>query len=226
MTFGSSELAENPALAWGLLAAFGLLLTVFCLKELKSRYPLLDIRMLARNRVFALSSLAAFVNYSSFFGMIFFFSLYLQAGRGMSVQEAGLFLALQSVAQVLTTPLAARLCNAWEPAKVSARGRGTLRSGTHGGGLFGSGFPTFAAVGRAMPAGRRHQSFALPNTTIILESAGADHVGQASGLTGAVRTGGQLCNMVVITLTLGFFLGRRRSARTPLTPFCAACARI
>lgn len=122
MTFGSSELAENPALAWGLLAAFGLLLTVFCLKELKSRYPLLDIRMLARNRVFALSSLAAFVNYSSFFGMIFFFSLYLQAGRGMSVQEAGLFLALQSVAQVLTTPLAARLCNAWEPGKVSAVG--------------------------------------------------------------------------------------------------------
>ena len=32
-------------------------------------------------------------------------------------------------------------------------------------------------------------------------------MGQASGLTGAVRTGGQLVNMAVITLTLGFFLG-------------------
>lgn len=72
--------------------------------------------------------------------------------------------------------------------------------------------------------------FALPNTTIILESAGADHVGQASGLTGAVRTGGQLCNMVVITLTLGFFLGQEavgpntidaflRSMRTDLIIF-------
>lgn len=67
LTFGSSELAENPALAWGLLAAFGLLLTVFCLKELKSRYPLLDIRMLARNRVFALSSLACVRELQFFF---------------------------------------------------------------------------------------------------------------------------------------------------------------
>ncbi len=49
--------------------------------------------------------------------------------------------------------------------------------------------------------------FALPNTAIILESAGQEHVGQAAGLTGAVRTAGQLCNMVIITLTLGFFLG-------------------
>lgn len=72
--------------------------------------------------------------------------------------------------------------------------------------------------------------FALPNTTIILESAGPDHVGQASGLTGAVRTGGQLCNMVVITLTLSLFLGQEavsianidgflRSMRTDLIIF-------
>ena len=109
LTFGASELAESPVLAWGLLASFALLLAVFCLLELKSRYPLLDIRLLARNRVFALSSLAAFVNYSSFFGMLFFFSLYLQVGRGMSVQEAGFFLALQSVVQALTTPLASAM---------------------------------------------------------------------------------------------------------------------
>lgn len=219
LTFGSSALAQSPALAWGLLAAFALLLAAFCVKELKSRYPLLDIRMLARNRVFALSSLAAFVNYSSFFGMIFFFSLYLQVGRGMSVQEAGLFLALQSVAQVLTTPLAARLCNAWEPGKVSAVGVALCGLGLTAAAFLNLDSPLWLLLGAQCLLGVGISLFALPNTTIILESAGTDHVGQASGLTGAVRNGGKLCNMVVITLTLGVFLGQEAVGPSTMDAF-------
>jgi len=56
------------------------LMVVFCVKELKSAYPLLDLRLLARNRVFALSSLAAFINYTAFFGIVFFFSLIYSMG--------------------------------------------------------------------------------------------------------------------------------------------------
>ena len=55
LTFGSSELADAPALAGGLLVAFVGLMAAFCIKELRSDYPLLDLRLLARNRVFALS---------------------------------------------------------------------------------------------------------------------------------------------------------------------------
>ena len=64
--------------------------------------------------------------------------------------------------------------------------------------------------------------FALPNTTIILESAGRDRVGQAAGLTGAVRTGGQLCNMAVITLTLGFYLGSEPAGAHNIDAFMGA----
>ncbi|MDE5879241.1 MAG: MFS transporter, partial [Desulfovibrio sp.] len=110
LTFGAAELAERPGLAWLLLGGFGGLLVLFWLHELRSRYPLLDMRLLAQNRVFALSSLAAFINYSSFFGTLFFFSLYLQVGLGLGVEESGLILAFQAVVQALTTPLAARLC--------------------------------------------------------------------------------------------------------------------
>ena len=207
LTFGASELAAHPVLAWCLLGSFAGLLLLFCLHELKSSYPLLDMRLLAHNRVFALSSLAAFVNYSSFFGTVFFFSLYLQVGRGLEVQEAGLVLAFQFLVQAMTTPLAARLCKCWRPGHVSAVG--VILCGI---GLALAAFLTLSSplwlifvVQAFLGAGM--SLFALPNTAIILESAGDKHVGQASGLTGAVRTAGQLCNMVVITLTLGFFLG-------------------
>ncbi|MBD5557464.1 MAG: MFS transporter [Desulfovibrio sp.] len=225
LTFGASELAERPTLAWVLLGAFVGLVLFFCLHELRSRYPLLDMRLLAENRVFALSSLAAFVNYSSFFGTLFFFSLYLQVGRGMEVQEAGLVLAFQAVVQALTTPLAARMCKSWPLARVSAVGVT----------LCGVGLATAAClsldsslalifVAQAL-LGTGMSLFALPNTAIILESAGENHVGQASGLTGAVRTAGQLCNMVVITLTLGFFLGNAPVDAATLTGFMR-CMRV
>lgn len=207
LTFGSSELADYPVMAGCLLAAFIVLMVLFCFKELRSEFPILDIRLLARNRVFALSSLAAFINYSSFFGILFFFSLYLQFGLGMTVQQAGMFLALQSLVQALMTPVAARLCIKFDPGHVSAVGVGLC-----GLGLLTSAFLEIdSPIGVLLAAqgllGVGISLFALPNTTIILESAGPEHVGQASGLTGAVRTGGQLVNMAVITLTLGFFLG-------------------
>ena len=222
LTFGASELASAPALAGGLLASFVLLMVVFCVKELKSAYPLLDLRLLARNRVFALSSLAAFINYTAFFGIVFFFSLYLQFGRGMTVQQAGLFLALQSVVQVMTTPVAARLCGRFEPGKVSAVGIALCGMGLVVSGLLRVDSPMYVLVAAQCLLGMGISLFALPNTTIILESAGRDRVGQAAGLTGAVRTGGQLFNMAVITLTLGFYLGSEPAGTHNIDAFMGA----
>ena len=108
LTSGASELPRNPAVVWSLLGACVFLPAVFCLLELKRRYPLLDLRLLARSRVFVLSSLAVFINYSSLFGMLFFQSL--SAGVARHERAAGRFpLALQSVAHALTTPLRAPL---------------------------------------------------------------------------------------------------------------------
>jgi MFS family permease len=222
LTFGSSELASAPAMAGGLLAAFVGLMVVFCAKELKSDYPLLDLHLLARNRVFALSSLAAFINYTSFFGIVFFFSLYLQYGRGMTVQQAGLFLALQSAVQVMTTPVAARLCGRFEPGKVSATGIALCGLGLVVCGLLRVDSPMYVLIAAQCLLGMGISLFALPNTTIILESAGRDRVGQAAGLTGAVRTGGQLCNMAVITLTLGFYLGSEPAGTHNIDAFMGA----
>ena len=222
LTFGSSELAASPVLAWCLLAAFAALLALFCAKELKSAYPLLDLRLLSRNRVFALSSLAAFINYSSFFGIVFFFSLYLQFGRGMIVQQAGLFLAIQSLVQVMATPVAARLCGVFDPGKVSAVGIALCGLGLVVCGLLQVDSPMSVLVLAQCLLGMGISLFALPNTTIILESAGRERVGQAAGLTGAVRTGGQLCNMALITLTMGLFLGSQPAGPENLDAFMAA----
>ena len=153
---------------------------------------------------------------------MFFFSLYLQYGRGMTVQQAGLFLALQSVVQVMTTPVAARLCGRFEPGKVSAMGIALCGLGLVVSGLLRVDSPMYVLVVAQCLLGMGISLFALPNTTIILESAGRDRVGQAAGLTGAVRTGGQLFNMAVITLTLGFYLGSEPAGAHNIDAFMGA----
>ena len=207
LTFGASELAQRPVVACLLMAFFAFLLTAFVFCELKTGYPLLDVRFLAHQRVFALSSLAAFVNYSSFFGMVFFFSLFLQTGHGLSVRQAGLLLAVQPLAQLLTAPLAARLCMVWDPGKLSAVGIALCGMGLIAAAFLDLAAPLWHLAAAQCLLGCGISFFSLPNTTIMLESAGQDHVGQASGLTGAMRNAGQLFNMVVVTITLSVLLG-------------------
>lgn len=96
LTFGASCIADDHLLGGGLFLLCLVLLACFVWRELRSPFPMVDVRLLRSNRVLSLSLVAAFVNYCSFFGMVFFFSLYLQVGRGFSVQEAGLLLALQA----------------------------------------------------------------------------------------------------------------------------------
>lgn len=70
--------------AWaGVLFALGVVfLGLFLWEERRSHHPILDVAFLVKNKAFALSTLASFINYSSIFGVTFYFSLYLQGVHG------------------------------------------------------------------------------------------------------------------------------------------------
>ncbi|MDR3357994.1 MAG: MFS transporter [Desulfovibrio sp.] len=225
LTFGASELAHRPVIAGLLIIFFALLLAAFIFSELKTGYPLLDVRFLAHQRVFALSSLAAFVNYSSFFGMVFFFSLFLQTGHGLSVRQAGLFLAVQPLAQLFAAPLAARLCMVWDSGKLSAVGVALCGMGLMAAAFLDLAAPLWHLAAAQCLLGCGISLFSLPNTTIMLESAGQEHVGQASGLIGAMRNAGQLFNMVVVTITLSALFGHDSVTRENFSVFLD-CMRV
>lgn len=207
LTFGASSVADDPVLGNGLFLICLALLGAFGWRELRSPFPMVDVRMLYTNRVLSLSLVAAFVNYCSFFGMIFFFSLYLQVGKGFSVQQAGLMLALQAVVQALASPLAARLCDRYDRGIISTVGTVLCGMGLLSAAFLDMDSSLWLIVGAQCFIGAGASIFALPNTTIILETAGPQRVGQASGLVGTVRTAGMLCNLAIITLTLSLFLG-------------------
>ncbi len=207
LAIGSTILQELP-LKGVLLLCIGLgLLVIYVMLESRTKYPLLDINLLLKNRVFALSSLAAFVNYSASFGMILFFSIYLQVVRGMSVTDAGLFLSLQFVVQAGATPLASRLADRHGPGRISAVGIGLCGLGLCACAFLGRESNLMFFVIAQIMLGLSMSFFAAPNTTVMLESVDRAHVGQAASFVGTMRTCGALVNTTIISMTLGYFLG-------------------
>jgi MFS family permease len=76
MVYGSSKI---PALLGWLLMAGGLVaLIVFWLLENRSAMPVLDTGLFTKNRLFAYSNIAALINYSATYAIVFLLSLFLQ----------------------------------------------------------------------------------------------------------------------------------------------------
>ena len=106
-----------------------LLLAGFVLQERRVRHPLLDTNLFTRNRVFALSNLAALINYAATFAVTFFLSFYLQSIRGLSPAIAGAILVTQPLLQAIFSSPAGRLSDRVEPGKVASAGMGLCAAG-------------------------------------------------------------------------------------------------
>jgi hypothetical protein len=109
------------------LAAAAAGLAFFGRWELSAPAPLIDLSVLRDNRVFALSNLAALINYAATFAVGFLVSLYLQCVRGLPPQHAGLMMMSQPVMQAVFSPLAGRLSDRVEPRLIASAMVGTMR---------------------------------------------------------------------------------------------------
>ncbi|MBF0200307.1 MAG: MFS transporter, partial [Desulfamplus sp.] len=85
--------------------------------ELTVPFPLLNVKMIVKNRIVGFTFLATFINYAASFGVIFFFSLYLQGVRGFSPKTAGMLLIIQTLVQCILSPVAGRLADRIYPGR-------------------------------------------------------------------------------------------------------------
>jgi len=90
--------------------------------ESKVEHPVFEINLLRKNFTFSLSSLAALLNYSATFAVVFILSLYLQYVKSLTPQEAGLILIAQPVIMVIFAPFAGWLSDRIAPRVVASAG--------------------------------------------------------------------------------------------------------
>jgi EmrB/QacA subfamily drug resistance transporter len=216
------EAPGGPAMIGAGLAG----LILFLRLERRTATPLLDVTLLSRNRFFTLSCLAAMGNYAATFGITFLMSLYLQYAQGLSPRRAGLVLLLQPLLQMIASPVAGRLTDRIEPARLATAGMlassvGLLLAAA----TVGSRTPLWLVGGELVLIGAGFGLFITPNSTAIMGSVSPRQFGVASGMVGSMRTLGMAISMTTVTVVFSMLMGG--AAITPATlPVFLASLRV
>jgi EmrB/QacA subfamily drug resistance transporter len=111
------------------LVAGAVLLTAFCLYEVRQPAPLIDIRVF-RDAAFSASIALNFLIGLALFGAIFLLPLFLQQVQGYGAFDAGLILAAQGVAAGIVMPASGVLTDRLGAARVVPFGLAMLAGGT------------------------------------------------------------------------------------------------
>jgi MFS family permease len=190
---------------WGGIA----LIVIFIRHELRFPSPLLSIRILIRNRTFALSNIATWLNYATASGSVFFFSIYLQSIKGFSPRTAGFIMVVQPIIQAVTALIAGRLADRCSPSKIASFGMGLSTLGLFTAATLSRASSLYTIFCVLMFLGLGFGIFSSPNTAIIMSSVQARDYGMASSMAATMRSMGMLTSMTIVTFILSCFMGNQ-----------------
>lgn len=208
LIYGSSIL---PDILGIILILFSIVCFVFFVKrQLKIPNPVLEIRLFQNNRVFAFSNVAALINYAGSYSVTFLLSLYLQYVQGMSSEHAGIILIIQPIIQSLISPMAGRLSDKKEPAKIASLGMAGTAAGLFLLSFIGPHTSLFLIIAALMVLGLGFALFSSPNTNAVMSSVDNHYYGIASASLSVMRVLGQMLSMATATLLISIFVGKNQ----------------
>ena len=218
----------------GLVFAGMIMAAGFVRWESGLRQPLLHMDLFRRNRVFALSNLAALINYSATAAVGFLLSLYLQYIKGLSPQQAGLVLIAQPIVQAAFSPLTGRLSDKLESRLVASAGMALTTIGLTLLIFLGDGTPFWYIILSLISLGFGFALFSSPNTNAVMGAVERRWYGVASATVGTMRTIGMILSLGIATLIFALQIGRVQmtpeyygaflaSVRIAFSIFAAAC---
>jgi MFS family permease len=216
MVYGSARIPG--VLGWLLMGGGALSLLVFWFFESRSKWPVFNTRLFTRNRLFAFSNLAALINYSATFAIVFLLSLYLQKIQSFSPRQAGSILIAQPVMMALFSPFAGRLSDRVQPRYLASLGMTMCSIGLVAFALLSENSPVWLIVGLLLWEGLGFAFFSSPNMNTIMSSVEKSQYGQASGSAATMRVVGQMVSMIIATLFFSCLFGAQKvdEVQTPL----------
>lgn len=220
LMYGLSRLPQPTAVASTLVGLLGLM--VFIRLELKTKAPVLDVRLFRHNKVFVLSNLSAFINYAATFAVSFLLSLYLQYVKLMTPRDAGLLLMVQPVMMALVSVLTGRLSVRVPPAVLASIGMGLCVPGLAMLALLDASTTNGYLVVALAVLGMGFGLFSSPNTNVVMSAVEHTIYGVASATLSTMRNLGMLFSMALATLALHVFIGDKVIDTTTLAAFLKA----
>jgi len=205
--YGFSRLPDVLAV---ILVAIGILGIVgFILLESRLKFPVFNMVLFRSNRLFALSNLAALINYATTYAITFLLSLYLQYILGMSPRDAGMILITQPVLMAIVASISGKLSDTRDPRILASMGMAIIVAGL----IMLTFLTQTSAIGYLLAilavVGIGFGMFSSPNTNAIMGSVHKKYLGLASATVGTMRLTGQMMSMGIATLILQLFIGNQ-----------------
>jgi len=180
-------------------------LILFVIQCKKSAYPIFEITLFTRNRLFAFSNIAALINYSATFSLVFLKSLFLQKIKGFTPQQAGTILVAQPLMMTILSPFAGKLSDKIEPHKLATSGMLISSAGLFLLAFIGQQTPVYLIVAVLILMGIGFGIFSSPNMNTIMSSVEKKQLGIASGTSATMRIVGQMVSMMIATLVFSLY---------------------
>jgi EmrB/QacA subfamily drug resistance transporter len=220
LVYGSSLI---PAVTGWLMMGGGILaLVIFWILESRSSRPVLETRLFTHNRLFAYSNLAALINYSATFAIVFLLSLFLQKVQKFTPRDAGIILIAQPVMMALFSPVAGRLSDRIQPRYLTTLGMTMCTLGLASFAFLTETTPVWFIVILLVWVGLGFAFFSSPNMNTIMSSVNRNQLGLASGSAATMRVIGQITSMTIATLFFAGMLGGKTFDSLPDSLFLKA----
>ena len=184
-------------------------MTGFVRFESRAETPLLNVRLF-KNKTFALSTLAALINYGAVFMTAFMMSFYLQYIKGLDPQAAGMILITQPIGMALFAPLAGRLSDRVNPLKLASLGMALSAAGLFSFTFLAADTPVYQIVLGLIVIGIGFGIFSSPNTNAIMGSVERRFYGVASAAVSTMRLLGQMLSMGLVLMVFAILIGSAR----------------
>jgi len=195
LAYGSSKIPSIEG--WIMFLAGIASVIIFWILESKSDSPVLDTKLFTQNRLFAFSNLAALINYSATFAIVFLLSLYLQKLKGFSPSYAGTLLVAQPIMMTIFSPISGSLSDKLQPRYLTTIGMTMCTFGLASFAYFSLQTPVWLIIFMLLWVGLGFALFSSPNMNTIMSSVNKTQYGLASGSAATMRVVGQIASMTI-----------------------------
>lgn len=202
--YGFSLLPEITGAIVTILGLIGII--AFVIMELRTENPVFEIKLF-KNATFAFSNLAALINYSATFAVVFLLSLYLQYIKGLSPGSAGLILVAQPAVMAVLAPIAGRLSDKYNPRLIASIGMAVTTAGLVFLVFLNADTSLEFIIASLILLGTGFGLFSSPNTNAIMGSVERRFYGVASASVGTMRLIGQTLSMGTVLIIFALYIG-------------------
>jgi EmrB/QacA subfamily drug resistance transporter len=189
LVYGISQVRTSGLLSPTILLWVGcgvVTLSLFAVQERRTEDPLLDLSLF-KNRTFRKASLCLFFSFVSAPPFILIMPFYLMQGIGMQPSEAGLLLAVNSVATIVCGPVSGALSDRFGAQRFAAAGAAATASAFVLMMFFDLDTGMAAIISVLILLGMGIGMFQTPNSSMIMGSVPRNRLGTASALMATLR---------------------------------------